>query len=148
MIRPAQPDELALLSALALRSKAVWGYSAEFLEHCREELTVDQAELAGTYVQLSDERVVGFYTLAVSSDGAQAELEYLYVEPAALRRGHGQALLAHASQRARELGCSLICIQADPHAAAFYESAGAVQVGLRESGSIPGRMLPLYELRC
>jgi GNAT superfamily N-acetyltransferase len=147
MIRPARPDELAGLSALALRSKAVWGYSADFIAACRDELTLEQSHLAGTFVQETEHGIAGFYTLSLASDGSSAELEYLYVDPAALRRGHGQALLAHARTRARQLGCSVITVQADPNATAFYEWAGAVRVGERESGSIPGRRLPLYELR-
>ncbi len=34
-IRPAQPEEAALLSDLALRSKAHWWYDADFLASCR-----------------------------------------------------------------------------------------------------------------
>ena len=37
-------------------------------------------------------------------------------------------------------------IHGDPHAAAFYEASGAVEIGRVESQSIPGRLLPLYEI--
>ena len=37
-------------------------------------------------------------------------------------------------------------IQGDPNASKFYEAAGARLVGTRESGSVPGRDLPLYEI--
>jgi len=40
IIRDAVPDEAVLLSDLAMRSKAYWGYSIEFMEACRQELTV------------------------------------------------------------------------------------------------------------
>jgi len=39
-IRPARREECGLLTELALRSKAVWGYDAAFMEACREELTI------------------------------------------------------------------------------------------------------------
>jgi hypothetical protein len=34
-IRSANPDEADFLTELALRSKAVWGYSQDFLDSCR-----------------------------------------------------------------------------------------------------------------
>ena len=39
-IRRARPDEAALLSALALRSKAYWGYDTAFIEACVAALTI------------------------------------------------------------------------------------------------------------
>ena len=45
-IRPASAGEAAALSALALRSKAHWGYDAAFLDACRAELTLRDDELA------------------------------------------------------------------------------------------------------
>jgi len=37
--------------------------------------------------------------------------------------------------------------EADPNAAAFYERAGAVRIGEAPSDAVPGRLLPLYEVR-
>jgi len=147
MIRAAASDELPVLSALALRSKAVWGYSAAFLAACRAELTLGEDDLSLTFVKEIDGRIAGFYALS-ELDPERAELEFLFVEPWALRRGHGLAMLAHAREQARRLGCRVIVIQGDPHAAGFYAAAGARPIGVRESASIPGRWLPLYELPC
>jgi predicted N-acetyltransferase YhbS len=145
MIRAAEPHELAALSELALRSKASWGYAAEFMRAVREELTVRADDLALTFVMERDGAIAGFYAL---SDVAppRVELELLFVEPRAQRGGIGRALVAHACERARLLGCETITIQGDPHAAAFYERVGARQIGWRESASLPNRLLPLYEL--
>jgi len=147
MIRPARPDELPALSELALRSKAVWGYSAEFMAACRSELTVRAEHLPLAFVAELEGTIAGFYALSVL-DAARVELEFLFVEPGSLRRGCGRALLLHAREQARRLGCSAIAIQGDPHAAGFYAAVGARPIGSRESDSIPGRMLPLYELPC
>jgi hypothetical protein len=49
-IRPARPGEAAALSALAMRSKAHWGYDQEFLEAVRPVLTFTEADLAGSPV--------------------------------------------------------------------------------------------------
>ena len=47
-IRRALPSEAASQSALARRSKAVWGYSPEFMEACRDELTLSRGYLRAT----------------------------------------------------------------------------------------------------
>jgi GNAT superfamily N-acetyltransferase len=151
-IRPATPGELRLLSELAFRSKAYWGYSPAFMGACRRELTVRAEHLALTFVKLAfvkpaEPSVAGFYTLW-EQDGGHTELEFLFVEPWAMRRGYGRELLMHACDKTRELGKRSMLIQGDPHAARFYESAGAVQIGTRASDSIPGRMLPLFVLAC
>jgi GNAT superfamily N-acetyltransferase len=146
-IRRARPEEADLLSELAFRSKAVWGYSAEFMEACREELSLTEAEVRElpTFALEEDGGVVGFYALEPLSDGA-VELGALFVEPSAIGRGFGRALLAHAREEARRLGHLTLVIQSDPNAARFYESAGGRVVGDRESASVPGRRLPLLEL--
>ena len=56
-------------------------------------------------------------------------------------------LLAHAIAEARRRGAGRLTILADPNAAAFYERAGAVRIGEAPSDAVPGRLLPLYELR-
>lgn len=141
------PADAGALSGLALRSKAHWGYSQEFIAACRAELTYAPermcepgtsfvvAEVAGT--------IVGFYALARLSP-AEAELEALFVEPDHIRRGIGRRLMEDALQRARTMAIRRIVIQGDPNAADFYRATGAVQVGTRESASIPGRILPLF----
>lgn len=39
-IRPATPDEALAITRVALRSKAYWGYSTDFMESARSELTL------------------------------------------------------------------------------------------------------------
>ena len=147
-LRPARVEECAALSALALRSKASWGYSADFLGRCAAELTLSPEDVPLTFVLETEAGVQGFYTLS-ELDARRVELELLFVEPGALRHGHGRRLLGHAQRHAREvLGARTLVIQGDPHAAAFYAAAGALLVGERPSESIAGRVLPLYELAC
>ncbi len=147
MIRAGRADELQALSELAFRSKAHWGYSESFMRACRVELTVTADLLEHLFVEELAGNVVGFYALTPLGD-TRAELEFLFVEPARIRAGHGRALLAHARDRARAYGWRVLIIQGDPNAAEFYARCGAIQVGERPSASIPGRMLPLYELPC
>jgi len=148
-IREAIPQEAHLLSRLALRSKAHWGYSQDFLDACRSELAVDASRI-GTdayqcFATLDGDSIVGFYTLENASDGS-CELEALFVEPEHIGSGVGRLLIQHAVQRLSERGVERLTIQGDPHATEFYVAAGARQVGTRESDSIPGRELPLFEI--
>ena len=148
-IREAFPQEANLLSCLALRSKAHWGYSEDFLDACRSELTVDASRL-GTddyqcFAAVHGDSIVGFYTLQSISAGSH-ELEALFVEPEHIGSGVGRLLIQHALRRLSERGMERLIIQGDPHATEFYVAVGARQVGTRESGSIPGRELPLFEI--
>jgi predicted N-acetyltransferase YhbS len=145
VIRPARFEELALLTQLALRSKAVWGYSEQFMVACREELTLTKEDLGELFVKEVDASVVGFYSLQHLS-ATHVELGHLFVEPAQLRRGHGKDLILDAVRRGAASGYTTLVIQGDPHAVDFYVAVGARQVGTRESDSVPGRLLPLFEL--
>src|SRR5439155_15042308 len=71
-IRRASPAEAAQLSALALRSKAHWGYDSAFLEACVVPLTVSPERINTTpvYVAEANQRVVGFYGLGQVGDDA------------------------------------------------------------------------------
>jgi GNAT superfamily N-acetyltransferase len=137
-IRPAQPTEAALLSDLALRSKAHWRYDAEFLELCRPVLTLrpDEVVTRRTMVAEEDGQVQGFYTL----DGD--ELGNLWIDPVHLRKGVGRHLWTHAVETARMLGLRELLVVADPHAEGFYLAMGAVRIGELPSEIEPGRQLP------
>lgn len=148
-IREATLTETTELSALAVRSKGHWGYSTEFLDACREELSVDPAKLATRryecHVAVDGATILGFYALEELSMTA-FELDALFVDPSAIGKGVGRELLQHAILRLAARGAERLVIQGDPHAADFYEAAGGRLVGTRESGSIPGRQLPMYEI--
>lgn len=143
-IRPAAPQEAASLSRLAFRSKSHWGYSAEFLEACREELTlsVDFIKTSPVFVLEDGEGcVAGFYGLR-EAEGA-IELLYLFVEPASIKRGYGKLLWAHAVRVAARLGHHQILIESDPHAEAFYLALGARRIGAAASSVERERTLPV-----
>ena len=149
MLRPAEPGDAPFLSALALRSKASWGYPEDFLRACVRELTVTSQQIEGDAhhheVAMRAGKVVGFYTLE-GQVGNVIELGALFVEPDHRGSGVGKQLLAAALVRAESLGACEMTIQGDPNADGFYRSAGAQREGSRESGSIPGRILPMYRM--
>lgn len=145
-LREARGDECELLTELCLRSKAVWGYDAGFIAACRAELTIHPAGLARSplRVAVTGGQITGVVQITVN--GEEAELDRLFVEPLALRRGVGRVLLDWACGQAARSGARCLCIAADPGAAPFYRRMGACDDGVIASGSIPGRFLPRLRL--
>ncbi|MGN0063985.1 MAG: GNAT family N-acetyltransferase [Nocardioides sp.] len=145
-IRPARADEHAAVSALALASKGHWGYSAEFLEACRVELTYDAETCASgrMWVAEADDALAGFVLL--EGEPPAGELAALFVDPAAIGTGVGGLLLRHALHEAAVRGFTRLSLDADPGAEAFYLHHGAVRTGESPSGSVPGRVLPRLEI--
>ena len=145
-LREARAADAAALTALAIRSKAYWGYDAPTMAVFRKELALGTREIEDwVVVVLSDARKpVGFYALAECGEET-GEVERLFVEPTELGRGHGRQLLDDAVARARSLGWQRLVIASDPFAEGFYLCHGAVRVG-RIRSSIPGRSLPLLHL--
>ena len=145
-IREAQAHEAELLSQLALESKAYWGYSANFLAACAEELTISPADMAlsGLIYMLceSDTEIIGFYAIERLSRN-KAELDALFVKPNHIGKGAGRKLMMHAIDQAKNMGCATLAIQSDPHAEKFYLAMGAVVLCEQESKSVSGRYLPM-----
>jgi N-acetylglutamate synthase-like GNAT family acetyltransferase len=144
-IRDARPEEVASLSALAMRSKAHWGYDDHFMAACREELTVAPEDFGQVWVCEHDGEVAGFYTLLV--ENGVAEVEHLFVAPEHIGHGHGRALWADLMDRAARRGADEVRVTSDPHAEAFYRRMGCAPVGVEASASIPGRDLPRLALK-
>lgn len=141
-LRPARPDEAEALTALCLRSKAVWGYDAAFMAACRAELTLTAADIAGGVVEVAEDETGVMGLCEISIEGETAELEKLFVAPGKLRGGVGRKLFIWALEAARARGATMMEIAADPGAADFYRRMGAVDRGEAPSSSIPGRVLP------
>jgi GNAT superfamily N-acetyltransferase len=149
MIRAARSDEAARLTQLAFDSKRHWGYDEAFMELCRSELVVREGDVhRGNVFVVADESSdapIGLYVLTTVSE-LEGELDMLFVDPSHIGGGVGAALLAHAKDLARERGLSVLRVEADPFAAAFYEHEGAVLIGTTRSVST-GRELPTFEFR-
>jgi len=147
-IRRAQADEAGALSELAFQSKAYWGYSSAFMAACRAELTYSPTAIDLHYFYVAEKRqsIVGFYALGALSS-VEVELDALFVDPAYIRQGYGRTLIEHAIVTASGLGFSVMIIHSDPNAKAFYLSAGGELTGEGESASIPGRYLPILEIK-
>ncbi|MFT4119130.1 GNAT family N-acetyltransferase [Bradyrhizobium sp.] len=104
LLRPPAVEELPALSALCFRSKAVWGYDKDFMEACRDELSIEPHELTSTSIAVAEDHgnIVGVAQIKVV--GNAADLLKLFVEPTALRGGIGKALFVWATGMAASLG--------------------------------------------
>jgi N-acetylglutamate synthase-like GNAT family acetyltransferase len=141
-IRRALLGEAANLSALALRSKALWGYDAAFMEACRAPLTIDPEAIANFPYYVLDEggTITGFYGLG--GQPPRGEIEFLFVEPESVRSGRGDRLARHFLALARSLGFEEMDVSADPFAEGFYVAMGAVRIAEVPSDAIPNRLIP------
>ena len=143
VIRPAHLDETEILTAIALRSKAHWGYSKEFMAAARVEMTItrEQLERDRAYVFEAGGVARGFYKLRGVTE-EQVELTDLFLVPEAIGFGWGRILWRHAVERARSLDYRQMTWESDPNAEGFYLRMGAVRCGEVASSVVPGRMLP------
>ncbi len=143
-IRPAHSDEAKYLTELTMRSKAYWGYDADFLAACRLGLTITAEYITNhpAFVAEISGIAVGFASLYECSP-AEVELDFLFIAPEAIGKGVGKRLWQHAVVTAREHGYRLMSIVADPNAESFYQKMGATTVGAMPSEAKAGRTLPL-----
>jgi ribosomal protein S18 acetylase RimI-like enzyme len=142
MIRRADRRDAAALTDLALRSKAVWGYDAAFIDACRDELrlTSEEIERHPTYLLEGQGGPLGHYQLRLRTP--IADVWHFFVAPTTIRAGLGRRLWAHLEVAARAAGAVRLEVDSDPHAEGFYRAMGMRRIGQAPSGSIPGRTLP------
>ncbi len=145
-LRSARVTEADALTKLCLRSKAVWGYSGDFMRACRNELSLTPDDIRASHVQVaaSKDQILGVAQITLK--GSVAELDKLFVDPAVLRSGTGRMLFEWARKTAHEAGATVLRMDADPDAAGFYRRMGAVDDGMVPSGSIPGRVIPRLKI--
>jgi N-acetylglutamate synthase-like GNAT family acetyltransferase len=149
-IRPAHLQEAHELSELCVRSKAIWGYDETLMAMARPALEVrpEHIDAGNVWVATAAEGgITGIVALGPSDQPNTLDLDKLFVEPRRIRSGVGQMLLMHAVAEARRRGARRLTILSDPYAAAFYERNGAIRIGMAPSDAVPGRMLPLFEIK-
>jgi N-acetylglutamate synthase-like GNAT family acetyltransferase len=140
-IRRATSADAEALSALALRSKAHWGYDADFMARVAPLLQLDPNTIERQQVYLLERAgtIVGHYRLS-EIDGERF-LDDLWIDPPFIGGGDGRRLWKHALETARALSWRELFIESDPGAEAFYLAMGARRIGVRRSPT--GRDLPL-----
>ena len=97
-IRSASPEDGSALTAIALDANRYWGYPEHWIK--QSDLTISPEFIRDNHVYVDEEngKIRGFYALCVT--GGKAELEHLWVTPAAIGTGLGKELLLDAMERA------------------------------------------------
>lgn len=86
-----------------------------------------------------DDTLAGYYALALQADG-QCELNHLCVKPACRHQAIGAALVQHAFEKARELGChrmNIGIVEENQVLRRWYESFGFVHTGTKKFAHFP-----------
>lgn len=138
MIRPARPDERQALEDLQRRASLAHADTRVALLAHPEAIELPPGHLARTIVAAEGNDLVGFAVLLPRDDG-DAELDGLFVEPAAWRRGIG-ARLVQAAAAAWAAGC-VVHVVANPNATAFYTACGFVAAGEVSTRFGPGTLM-------
>ena len=150
-------DEHRELTEVAFAAKRHWGYPEEYLEQWKHELTISEAYIRDNIVRVArfDEKIVGFYSIVGNPEDFYAGevlvpkgwwLEHMFVLPEYHRRGIGRRMIGHVKEIAIAGKIDRLLIFVDPHAKGFYDRVGA-RFLYDSRSSIPGRMIPVYELK-
>lgn len=138
-IRDAEPDERAALETLQRAASLIWDSDREFLLANPDAIDVAPDALRDRRVRVAVDREgnrLGFTVVLAPRDGA-VELDGLFVDPAAMRRGVGAALVRDACARARAAGAERLDVIANDNALGFYE-----RMGFRSHGWAKTRFRP------
>jgi GNAT superfamily N-acetyltransferase len=142
-IRGARADEADVLSAVARRAKASWGYPQSWLDQWHEELAFTPAYLREHRVWVAESAGAPAGVLALESRPGGWSIDRLWVDPSAQGLGVGRALVDRALDIARATGGD-VDVLSDPHAEAFYLKLGARRAGEEPAPmpDAPNRILP------
>ncbi len=146
MIVRATLEDAEVLTEIAVKSKAYWGYENDQVESWREDLTVTPKmfDESNIYKYIVDNQIGGFYILE-RANIRTSFLNFLFISPDYIKQGIGHQLLQHAIAYCKDGGSAILNVLSDPNAASFYAKYGFEVIAQRES-SIPGRFLPEMEL--
>jgi GNAT superfamily N-acetyltransferase len=133
-LRPALPAERESLENLQRRASLVWEeYRAELLAN-PDAIELPAEQFADGRVCVAEDAggILGFSVVLRREDG-DAELDGLFVEPVAWRRGIGRALVEEAMRRAGREGAKALHVIANPLAEEFYRACGFAYSGLTQT---------------
>lgn len=155
IIRALESDS-ERLTTIAFIAKRHWKYPDDYYELWKDELTISSNYINKNLVfnATLHNLIIGFYSIVeVKSDFMAGEvlvkkgfwMEHIFILPEYHKKGIGRLIIQHALGKSKELGISSLKIFVDPNARGFYEKIGAKFI-FDSKSSIPGRMIPVYEL--
>ncbi len=139
--RIAAQKDLSTLNAISLRSKAHWGYPAEWIETWKNDLTITPEQFAHQQILVVEinDRIIGFSSIVEDQDNY--DIHHLWVLPEFIGQGIGKKLLQTTIDTFVQIEKPII-VEADPNAEPFYRSQGFETFDQIESFP-KGRFLPV-----
>ena len=146
-LRQATGEDADVLTDLAHRAKAHWGYPASWMREWDAQLTIlpGYIDMHHVWVAERGSAIVGM--CALEDRGPRWMLEHVWVEPSVHHSGIGRLLVRRAIDTARAHRAETVELLSDPFATGFYEKLGARHAG-DVHAPMPGardRTLPRYE---
>lgn len=144
IIRLGTPEDANILTDIAFRSKASWGYPKEWLNKWSAELTITPKMIEDwiTFVAEYNGKVIGFWCRqAIQTD--EISSGFLFIDPDYFGNGIAKKLWNSIKDALISKGVRQFTIEADPNAVAFYEKIGGVKIGDKDSQVIKGRKIPI-----
>lgn len=141
-LRFATEDQSDLLSELAYRSEAYWGYDEAYMNRFRLFYNVGKDFISHNTVCVLEggSDIIGFFGLSEKTE--EWQLEYFYITASHIGKGFGCRLWNMLIQKCREMDISCFEFVTSPQAVPFYEKMGAETIGYVESLLMRGRMIP------
>ncbi len=133
-IRDATAVEAPALEALQRRSSDVWPEYREQLAAHPDAIELPERFVSSGWVRVAvdvDDAPLGF-SVVIPTDPRVHELDGLFVEPEAMSRGVGRALVEDAALRVAAQGAEALEVTAGP-AQGFYERVGFALVGVAQT---------------
>ncbi|MBV9269755.1 MAG: GNAT family N-acetyltransferase [Candidatus Eremiobacteraeota bacterium] len=129
-----------------MRSKAAWGYDAEFMERVRPDMQVTEDDLRESETVIAEcDGIMAGFTRIVTKE-RDAFMHDLFIEPKFFRTGIGRVLFDAAVDIARAGGANRLALHADPNAEVFYQRMGMRTISHVKSAAGPNRFLPVMVL--
>lgn len=141
-IRRAKADEYEILTDIAIKSEAYWGYDSDYMEKFKSIYNVSEEFIKNNPTVLieEDNSIIGFYSLICKDN--ETSLEYFFIEPKHIGKGYGKLLWSYLVSDCKNLGIKDFDIVTSPQAKEFYVKMGAIPCGEVESLLKKGRIIP------
>jgi streptomycin 6-kinase len=148
LIKPAQLSDLNALNHLLRASKQYWGYDKQFMDKFMQlvGITPEHLQHAQTFLVYVKQKMVGFFGFSTHSDGV-LELEYFFLHPDYIGKGHGRDLWHICCEAAKKLGKKEFVIWSDPNVEAFYIKMGCEKIGKKRSPMASNRYSPVLRYK-
>lgn len=141
-IRGAKVDEYEILTDIAIKSEAYWGYDSDYMDKFKSIYNVSEEFIRSNPTVLieEDNSIIGFYGLICKDN--ETSLEYFFIEPKYIGKGYGKLLWNYLVSDCKNLGIENFDIVTSPQAKEFYVKMGAIPCGEVESLLKKGRIIP------